>query len=259
MTDWNRSWKAKLAVAGKHVGHQVREIGSLFLPDQCQLCESIIPARIGGGVCDECLRSMPQIEHACLRCGAPIPSVVGVMEKCIYCREGRWPAERIWAWGIYRDKLRDAVVQMKSPGSEPLACSLGQALGSMLKRRHDVPKYDWIVSTPKHWLKRFMQHHNSSELLAEQVATKIGAPVNHHLLRRTRATAKQGTLRKLARSENVRGAFAVRFPRCVENKSILLIDDIVTSGATVAEMVDILKASKAARVDVACLARGIGK
>lgn len=259
MTDWNRSWKAKLAIAGKHVGHRMREVGGLMLPDQCQLCETIIPARLGGGVCEECLHSMPRIDHGCLRCGAPIPRVAGVMETCVYCREGRWPAERIWAWGIYRDKLREAVVQMKSPGSEPLAYSLGNALGSMLKRRYDLPNYDWIVSTPKHWLKRFMQHHNSSELLSEQVASKLGMPVNHRLLRRTRATAKQGTLLKQARNENVRGAFAVNPSYTVEGRSILLIDDIVTSGATVAEMVGVLAASKAARVEVACLARGIGK
>jgi ComF family protein len=148
---------------------------------------------------------------------------------------------------------------MKSPGSEPVSFTLGRKLGKWLKSQPDLPCYDRIVSTPKHWWKRFSRHHNSAEFLAEQIGSVLRVPVDHRLLIRTRATAKQGTLMKQARKENVLGAFAVRSPHRVRGRAILLVDDIVTSGATAGEMAKVLLKSGAARVDVACLARGIGK
>jgi predicted amidophosphoribosyltransferase len=148
---------------------------------------------------------------------------------------------------------------MKQHGSEPLARSLGIHFGRCLKKKSDLPRYDWILSTPKHWTKRITQHHNSAELLSEQISNQLNVPQGDLFLVRIRATAKQGTLMRQARVQNVRGAFRVRYPNKVKGHSFLVVDDIITSGATAAEMVSALLKAGATRVDVACLARGIGK
>ncbi len=257
--DWNRSWSCRLAILAHHGRRHIREIAGVLLPDQCQLCDATIPSRIGGGICEDCFGSLPFIDHACTQCGAPIPEVVGPVDDCVHCRDGRWPATRVFAYGVYKDKLREAVILMKQPGSEPLAFSLGAQLGRWLKRQPDLPRYDRILSTPKHWMKRLAKHHNSAELLSEQISKQLGIPRRDDFLVRIRPTAKQGTLMRQARIKNVHGAFRVRYPNRVIGCSFLLVDDIITSGATVAEMASVLLQAGAARVDVACLARGIGK
>jgi ComF family protein len=259
VSDWNRSWGSRVAIWTHHSRRHLREIVGVLLPDQCQLCDAAIPSRIGGGICMDCFGSLPLVDHGCRQCGAPIPRVVGPVDDCVHCRDGRWPTTRVFAYGVYKDKLREAVILMKQPGSEPLALSLGAQLGRWLKRQVDLPRYDRILSTPKHWIKRLAKHHNSAELLSEQISKQLDIPRSDDFLVRIRPTAKQGTLMRQARAKNVQGAFRVRYPHKASGCSFLIVDDIITSGATVAEMTSVLLKAGAARVDVACLARGIGK
>ncbi|MDZ4849091.1 MAG: hypothetical protein SGI77_07335 [Pirellulaceae bacterium] len=257
--DWDRTSRARLGILIQHGRRQLRQITALALPDYCQICESLIPARIGGGICRNCSSSIHRIEHACKRCGAPIPSVVGPVEGCLHCRHGRWPAERISAWGVYQGTLSKAVVILKQPGSEPLAHSLGRMMGKWLKALPEISDFDAILPTPKHWMKRIARPHNSSELLAEQIGISLHTPVIRGGLIRVRSTAKQGTLLRNERAENVKGAFRIARPKKFRGQRVLVIDDILTSGATAAEMVSVLFAGGAMHVEVACLARGIGQ
>ena len=107
-------------------------------------------------------------------------------------------------------------------------------------------------------MQRMARAHNSSELLAEQIGIALRTPVDRHGLVRIRSTAKQGTLMRHERAENVKGAFGIAHPSKLRGKRLLLIDDILTSGATAAEMITVLFAAGVTHVDVACLARGIG-
>jgi predicted amidophosphoribosyltransferase len=148
---------------------------------------------------------------------------------------------------------------MKQPGSEPLAYSLGKQMGQWLRSLPQRETFDLIVPTPKFWIQRIARAHNSSELLAEQIGIALRSPVDRHLLARVRTTAKQGTLMRHERAENVKGAFQSVHPGKIRGKQLLVIDDILTSGATAAEMASVLFAAGAQHVEVACLARGIGQ
>ncbi len=257
--DWNRTSTARVEIAIRHCRRQLGELTALLLPDHCQICESLIPARIGGGLCRECLSSVHRIEHACRQCGAPIPSVVGPVEDCLHCRNGRWPANRVLAYGVYQGTLGKAVVMMKQPGSEPLAHSFGKLMGQWFRTLTNPSEFDFIVPTPKHWIKRITRPHNSSELLAERIGVLLKTTVDNHAMLQIRKTAKQGTLMRRERAENVKGAFRIARPAKFRGKRILVIDDILTSGATAAEMTSVLFAAGAEHVEVACLARGIGQ
>ncbi len=256
--DWDRTTATRFGIIIRHCRRQLSELTALMLPDHCQICELLIPARIGGGLCRECLSVIQRIDTACLRCGAPIPVVVGPVDECLQCRQGRWPANRIRAFGVYQGTLQKAVVLMKQPGSEPLAQSLGRHMGGWLKKQTSPSDFDLIIPTPKHWIKRLTRPHNSSELLAERIGELLKTPVKRYALLQIRTTAKQGTLMRRERADNVKGAFKAARPSAFQGKRILVIDDILTSGATAAEMASVLFAAGAQHVEVACLARGIG-
>ena len=259
LQDWDRTSKARVGILIRRCRRKLREIAAIALPDYCQICETFIPPRIGGGICQGCFSSIRRIEHACQRCGAPIPSVVGPVDDCLHCRHGRWPARRVNSFGVYEGTLGKAVVLMKQPGSEPLSHSLGKEMGRWLDRISGQGAFDLVVPTPKHWVQRIARAHNSSELLAEQIGLALQTPVGRHVLARIRSTAKQGTLMRHERADNVKGAFKIAYNTKLQGKRILLIDDILTSGATAAEMVSVLLAAGAKHIEVACLARGIGQ
>jgi len=132
-------------------------------------------------------------------------------------------------------------------------------MGRWLDRISGQGAFDLVVPTPKHWVQRIARAHNSSELLAEQIGLALQTPVGRHVLARIRSTAKQGTLMRHERADNVKGAFKIAYNTKLQGKRILLIDDILTSGATAAEMVSVLLAAGAKHIEVACLARGIGQ
>lgn len=257
--DWDRTSTVRLGIFFRHCRRQFRELSALVLPDHCQICEIQIPARLGGGICRDCLSSIVRIESSCPRCGAPVPEVVGPIQECYHCRRGEWPSRRVSCYGVYQGTLRKAVVLMKQPGSEPLAFSFGKLMGEWLRRQPTRTEFDLILPTPKHWLKRITRPHNSSELIAEQIGVSLKTPVDCHVLARIRSTAKQGTLLRHERVSNVKGAFQIARRFKVKGKRVLVIDDILTSGATAAEMTSVLFEAGAEYVEVACLARGIGQ
>ncbi len=257
--DWNRTSRTRIGILANHFRRKLREITALALPDHCQICEAFIPPRTGGGVCIGCLSSIRRIDNACHTCGAPIPSVVGPVEECLHCRKGHWPAHRVHSFGIYEGTVRKAVVLLKQPGSEPLSHSLGKQMGQWLLRLPDQGPFDLIIPTPKYWMQRMIRPHNSSELLAEHIGRALRSPVDRHVITRIRLTAKQGTLPRHERANNVKGAFQATYPRKLRGKRLLVIDDILTSGATAAEIVSVLLAAGAKHVEVVCLARGIGQ
>lgn len=148
---------------------------------------------------------------------------------------------------------------MKHRGSEPVAFDLGDKMGSWLQKQDGKLPYDLIIPTPKHWSKILFQRHNSAELLADSIGRSLDVRVNRHALKRIRATSKQGLLLRSERADNVRGAFAIINPNQIKDRNILIVDDVITSGATAAAMTRAVRTAGAKNVDVICLARGLGE
>jgi ComF family protein len=117
---------------------------------------------------------------------------------------------------------------------------------------------DIAVPVPLHWTRLFVRRYNQAALLAHAIRRAGGPPVEPDLLVRRRRTPTQGHLGRLARARNVRSAFAVRPGAAIDGRRIVLIDDVMTTGATVGECARVLKRAGAARVDVLTLARVTG-
>jgi ComF family protein len=193
-----------------------------------------------------------------LRCSARLPETTLSLDSpdCIHCRGEDWHFDRAICGGDYQGPLRQAVILMKRPFHEHLALAVGRALGERL--RDQLPAgIAAVVPTPQHWRRRILRRTNSSELLAEALAGVLGIPIRR-ILRRTRATSKQGMLTGAQRRVNLRNAFACTHRSFAEGKTLLLVDDILTSGATANSMALALTRSGATAIHVVAAARSLG-
>ncbi len=156
-----------------------------------------------------------------------------------------------YSFGTYDGTLRELIHLFKYSRVKPLAAPLGRLIASAIP--HDQT-FDLVVPVPLHWRRKLERGFNQSELLAGAVARRYGLqPAN--VLRRKRSTSAQAGLSNAKRRVNVAGAFLVRRKPEVESRKVLLIDDVMTTGATLAACAAALKRAGARSVSVLTLAR----
>lgn len=231
----------------------------LLLPPACNFCGRALD-RPGCQplVCEPCRtdfvkRTLP----ACPRCAAPVhPFDQG--PDCPRCRKRRYAFQAAVALGIYRDRLREAVIRMKQRVHEPLTISMGYLLAETLSESVRSHQPEILVPVPTYWWKRLRRGVNGPELLAEALGSRLSIPAMKGLLYSRRSTKKQGTLLPVERLRNVRGAFGVKRRWDLQGASVMLIDDIMTTGATASEAARTLRKAGASRVTVLVVARGVG-
>lgn len=219
-------------------------------------------------VCRACLAKPEPLaaEYFCVQCRAPFMSRYPLDEqgRCGLCRRGVRGFDAAYSFGFYEGELRKLIHLFKYGRVEPLAAPLGKLLARALPREQS---FDVIVPMPLHWRKRWQRGFNQSELLAREVSRRTRVPVRN-LLRRVRYTESQAGLTSAKRRENVSGAFEARSagllgrflrikpePGLVDGLSVLLIDDVMTTGATAASCARALKRAGARHVSLLTLAR----
>lgn len=161
----------------------------------------------------------------------------------------------------YRGELREAVILMKKPRYEPLRRALGLLLAEQVLEAvapRELPQPPLLIAVPNHWSRGFAGTAHTAESLSQAIAYHTGWPQAHGAVRRIRKTSKQGMLTWAERSKNVRGAFHVRRPQLVAGRHVVLVDDVLTSGATAAEIAKLLTQAGAHDVSAAVVARGTG-
>ena len=233
---------------------------NLVFPPSCLLCGSDMPARHSLPLlCEECVgnfgyRGAP----VCAVCAAPLPKIGERAGNCLYCEERRYRFAASWALGMYEGKLRDAVLRMKLAAYEPLSLSIGAALADYLPSQLGSHAPDLAVPVPMHWWRRWHRGANCPDLLAESVAERLRIPAAAGLLKCRRRAKKQGTLLPGERFRNMAGAFRVSPNYDIQGAKVLLVDDIMTTGATANAATKVLRRAGAKAVFVAVVARGIG-
>ncbi len=190
-------------------------------------------------------------DYYCKDCKTPFLNSFPLDEqgRCSLCRLGLTGFDSVYTFGSYEDTLRGLIHLFKYNQVRPLAAPLGALLARAIPREH---RFDVIVPMPLHWKKRWSRGYNQSELLAKEIARRWGLPVSK-MVRRTKATAPQAGLSNSKRRLNVRGAFAAR--KSVKGLRVLLIDDVLTTGATASACARVLKRAGASHVAVAAVAR----
>ena len=204
-------------------------------------------------MCSACLAKPAPItaDYYCIACKTPFVNPFPLDEQglCGLCRRGLTGFDAAYTFGSYEDELRQLIHLFKYVGIQTLAKPLGKLMLTALPRDRS---FDVIVPMPLHWMKRWRRGFNQSELLARQVSRRWNVPVKH-MVRRTRNTGAQAGLSNAKRRENVSRAF--RANGAVKGKRVLLVDDVMTTGATAGACARALKRAGAVHVTLLTLAR----
>jgi predicted amidophosphoribosyltransferase len=214
--------------------------------------------------CDACFESLDLLHGPmCGRCGGPLPILLPLpsgegSKGCYRCRGRKMWFDETIAAGLYEGRLRDLLLRMKTDRGDPLSLAMGQLVWQVRRERLEALKVDVVAPIPLHWRRRFAHRTNSAAVLAEVLASRLGAPMADGLLRRRRPTRPQFELTPPKRWENVRQAFCVGASHHLMKAHVLLVDDILTTGATCSEAARTLRKAGAERVTVAVVARAIG-
>lgn len=242
------------------IGTLAQGMLDLLLPPHCVISGRPLTHEESGCVAPEVLRQAKLTSgDYCSRCGARQGEGVGVIHTCGRCEEFKegFGTREICAVGDYEGVLRGLCLALKFAGERAAAAPLSQYLIQQVFDRGLSEKVDAVVPVPLHPLRRFQRGYNQAELLARPLARALGKPLWNDVLRRRRRTQAQSELSAAQRRSNVEDAFEVR-PRAVarlEDRSLLLVDDVMTTGATLAACAKALKRAGAKSVLGAVIAR----
>ena len=232
----------------------LRLLTNLLYPPACSLCQTRL--RVSQHVlCETCREAMPASgPPVCHRCGVPIAGAFDARMECAACRKRPTAFEMARAPWRYDGLARDAIRQFKYHRRWRLGRWLAEEMTTLARASLPLEDVDVVLPVPLHWLKARLRGYNPAGQLADAVARAVDKPYRPRALRRTRWTTTQTRLQGRQRLRNVRGAFAAS-PRHVRHRTILLVDDVLTSGATVAACATALRRAGARRVFVLTAAR----
>jgi ComF family protein len=233
----------------------------LVFPPSCALCHCPLENRQAELLCSACRAEVIEGGLACVRCGSTVVSDVhaDATSGCPRCKKERLHFHGVVRLGVYQGTLRSAVLRIKKQHERPLALALGELLARSNDARWTALRPDAVVPIPMHWTRKIWRGTNSPETIAERLARHLDIPLASHLLVRCRRTAPQASLSPSKRLANVRGAFRAARHADLPGARLLLVDDIMTTGATVNEAAKMLTRAGAAFVGVVVPARAEGR
>ena len=220
----------------------------------CVLCAA--PGVPGRDLCAACAAELPQVEHVCKRCGRPLPPSAGM--ACGRCLRRPPPYADVFAPFRYAEPVDRLIAEFKFRGKLTHAALFGDLLIEAAKASGRSPP-ELLLPVPLHRSRLRERGYNQALELARPLARHWGVRVDAFALSRVRPTAAQMQLPAKQRLKNVRGAFALREgARLAE--SVAVVDDVMTTGATVSEIAKLLRRAGVKRVEVWAVARaGIGR
>ena len=215
----------------------------------CWLCQMPL-ALPAWGICSRCAKNLFATAGSCPQCGLPSSGLAG---PCGRCLQKPPPWQRLVAINDYRPPLSQLIHRFKFSGHPELAATLARLLLLAVRERTDLPAPEQIVSVPLWQRRHWRRGYNQSELLCVALARWLGVDYRPRAITRIRSTATQHQLSARLRKHNLRNAFQLELP--VRGRHMVIVDDVVTTGSTVAEISRLLLRNGAASVQVWCLCR----
>jgi len=221
-----RGWLAEISDA----------VVSVFFPSGCRICEGLLTSASRVPICEECLSSFERVPNiVCEICGLPLPGWTpkeGEALLCPACRNRTYAFDRARSFAVYQDAVVRAILLLKFEQIEPLGRWFAERLAEVVKAEGDRLAADVVVPVPLHRERERERGYNQAALLSNPLAKRLRLPHKAVLLMRTRARPDKQVLSLEERWESVRGAFATRPGSQVDNMRVLLVDDVLTTGAT---------------------------
>jgi ComF family protein len=227
-------------------------LAALF-PSRCAACAVSLARPTRGPLCDACWGALPRHQGPQCRCGFPLPG--GLDAPCGRCRRSLSALARGYSLGPYEGSLRVLLHELKYRGRRRVAERLAELICADTAARPILSTRAVLVPVPLHPRRHTERGFNQSELLASALARRAGFSLHARALVRRKDTPPQTGLSAAERRRNVAGAFAVRERPSVHGKAIVLVDDVLTTGATARACAAALRAAGAAAVDLVTVAR----
>jgi ComF family protein len=238
------------------LGGLLISVRQLVLPAHCAACGAPAPPDRRMPLCEPCGRILADLIAApyCPACGRNAGPHTQTPDGCAFCRNYPVRFDAAVRVGPYAGPLRSLILRLKAQRRLEVAPLLGRLMAERLALAPWLDQVDAVVPVPLHWTRRFTRGFNQAEVLAAELAGVVRRRPSRRL-RRLRATGHQMDLPASGRPRNVRGAFHLRWGAAnLKDKSVLLVDDVMTSGSTIGECTRVLQQAGARAVYVAVVA-----
>ena len=227
---------------------------NILYPPRCIFCGKSIPPDTLKDTCAECANTLPYCRayQRCSRCGKPMSE--GSSHICRRCLTQKHYATKITSVFAYTDRAKRAVIAFKREHNAWMAGTLSIYIADMVMLDFAGVDFDAVISVPPRIKGIKESHFDQADYLAATVAERLGLPYIRRAMKQTKKLRKQSSLSYDERFNNVKGNFTVIKRNSVKGKTILLIDDVCTSGASIEECARALKDAGAFRVYAATVA-----
>jgi ComF family protein len=254
MSEPSPTWQQRMAATGRSLAQGMLQ---LLYANVCWACGVALRPH-DKAFCDDCRRLLITDPHSsCPRCSSTIGPFTDVRDGCPACRAHSLAFDHAFRLGPYEGLLRELILKMKHHSGEVLAELVGELWADQLVPRLRGTPVDAVMPVPLHWWRRLRRGYNQSATLARVLARRLRVPLRSRWLRRQRNTPRQTYQPSpQARRDNVRGAFRLAAPVSVKGNTLLLVDDVMTTGSTASEAARPLRAAGATHIIVAVLAHG---
>lgn len=225
-------------------------------PQSCPICGKPL-ARGENQVCEECWSNLTILPAPfCPYCKSFLEDENSVLKHDSVCLDP--PEDRrilaVRSLGTFDDHYQKLIHRFKYGKKLPLGKRLAESLGRVVSETRSFTNYDLVIPVPLHRTRQRERGFNQSGVLAEGISKATGVSLVKDLLKRKRNTKDQTYLNALQRAENVKGAFVVKEPDRIEGRTVILVDDVMTTGATLNECATILCEAGSGRIFAATIA-----
>lgn len=217
------------------------KIASIIYPPKCIFCQKILNHSTLLHICSDCYSGLPFAQMAVL--------ATSQENEENFC-DG---AVSVFQ---YTGVVKESLIRFKFYNEPSYYKTYAKLIADRFAKMADIKQYDMVMSVPLHKHKEFSRGYNQAYLISKELGRELKLPEGSKLIKRYRNTEAQSLLDKQKRSQNVKGAFTIKFPEKVAGKSILLVDDILTTGSTLEECSRELKNAGAIKVTAVVVATG---
>ncbi|MDO9577610.1 MAG: ComF family protein [Candidatus Cloacimonadales bacterium] len=219
----------------------------LLFPRTCFSCNDRIQNDI---ICESCLNSLEFLTEVCPVCGAYDQG-----KTCLICQGNEFQFDKARSVFQFNKMILNLIHDLKYDEMRKVAILFGKLTEDYLREFNPFQSVDIIAPVPLHKVKKRSRGFNQSQLLTAEISRRMNWPHEPNLIQRRRFTETQTKLGRKDRKKNVQDAFSLKAKLNINNKNILIVDDVFTTGATVNSISSVLRQNGAAKVFVLTIAR----